>query len=389
MFDHRGIRRKTEAVRRGKKTAAPVRSVPPLEGGRLRASCAGVLSAAGSTRVAKASLEVLGSASALQLFDFATFRLFLPRHQALNSPLPFFSVIVPTFNRAHLLDRCIASVQSQTYSDLELIVADDGSTDDTENLVGSWMERDDRIRYVRQENKGAGDARNLGASVAHGEYLLFLDSDDEVEAHWLECFGEVVERTQATVICCGCKYIREDGVTIRTRLPTHPGQGWRYGTGFFFTGTFAVKREVFKELGGYAPGLPANQHSELRLRLLPYCERHGWEIACIDRALVKRYSHDGPSIRGNLAAVYESGVFILTHHREQFQDNPTGYVAWATSVGCCAAKMGRFADARRWFFKASRVKPTDLRPLIRLIVAASPVIRRFVWRPEPQRVRRT
>jgi len=301
--------------------------------------------------------------------------------------LPFFSVIVPTYNRAHLLDRCITSVLAQTDADLELIVADDGSTDVTGQLVSGWAEREDRVRYFRQENIGAGDARNLGASEAKGEYLLFLDSDDEVETDWLMSLRTVIERAQAAVACCGCRYIGEEGETLRTRLPSQPGDGWRYGVGFFFTGTFAVRRAVFEAVGGYAPGLPANQHSELRLRLLPYLEQHKLEVQCIDRALVRRYSHDGPSIRGNLAAVYDSGVFILTHHREQFRDNPAGYADWATSVGCCAAKMGRFSDARRWFREAARAMPTSLRPLIRLAVAASPVIRRFVWRPEPQRVR--
>ena len=286
-----------------------------------------------------------------------------------------------------MLDRCLGSVSRQSRRDFEVIVADDGSEDETETLVNAWSQRDDRIRYVHQENKGAGDARNLGASIARGKYLLFLDSDDEVDPDYLNALSSAIQGNNSAVVCCGCRYLDAAGHIIKQRLPQEPGTGWKYADGFFFTGTFAVRRDLFGAIGGYRAGFPANQHSEFRLRLLPYCESLGLEIRCVQRALVRRYEHQGPSIRGNLQAVYSSGAFILTEHVAKFQDNLPGYAAWADSVGCCAAKLHRYSEARQWFVRSLRANPRRLKTFAKLLLSACPQIGRLVWRSTPQRVR--
>lgn len=98
--------------------------------------------------------------------------------------MPFFSIITPTFNRAHLLGKMIASVLAQTYTDFEFILVDDGSTDDTKQLVDSYV--DDRIRYLYQENGERGKARNTGVKSAKGAYVFFLDSDDLIYPNHLQ-----------------------------------------------------------------------------------------------------------------------------------------------------------------------------------------------------------
>lgn len=88
---------------------------------------------------------------------------------------PTVSVIIPTYNRAHLIVEALESVFAQTYADFEVIVVDDGSTDDTEEILAPYR---DRIRYIKQENAGVSAARNHGIFEAKGEYIAFLDSDD-------------------------------------------------------------------------------------------------------------------------------------------------------------------------------------------------------------------
>lgn len=90
--------------------------------------------------------------------------------------MPKVSVIIPTYNRAHLIAASIVSVLEQTYSDFEIIVVDDGSTDDTEQRVHGFT--DPRIIYIKQENKGRSQARNCALDLARGRYIAFLDSDD-------------------------------------------------------------------------------------------------------------------------------------------------------------------------------------------------------------------
>lgn len=92
---------------------------------------------------------------------------------------PFFSVIIPTYNRAALLPRAVASVQAQSYPHWELIIVDDGSTDHTRTLAEAYARQDGRVRYVWQENKQLNAARNRGVDLARGQYVCFLDDDDE------------------------------------------------------------------------------------------------------------------------------------------------------------------------------------------------------------------
>jgi glycosyltransferase involved in cell wall biosynthesis len=91
---------------------------------------------------------------------------------------PFFSIVIPTFNRADMLSKAIDSVVAQSYSDWELIIVDDGSTDNTKALVDNYCSIDKRIRYIYQENAERSAARNNGIVNAKGEFICFLDSDD-------------------------------------------------------------------------------------------------------------------------------------------------------------------------------------------------------------------
>lgn len=91
---------------------------------------------------------------------------------------PFFSIIIPTYNRAHLISKAIESVISQTFKDWELIIVDDGSTDNTKELIYFYQENEPRIRYIFQENAERSAARNKGIENSIGKYVCFLDSDD-------------------------------------------------------------------------------------------------------------------------------------------------------------------------------------------------------------------
>jgi glycosyltransferase involved in cell wall biosynthesis len=107
---------------------------------------------------------------------------------------PFFSVILPTYNRAHILTGTIVSVLSQNFSDWELIVVDDGSKDNTKQVVSEI--RDDRVRYVYQENAERSAARNNGIRHARGQYICFLDSDDFFEPIHLETLFENIKNNK-------------------------------------------------------------------------------------------------------------------------------------------------------------------------------------------------
>lgn len=110
------------------------------------------------------------------------------------------SVIVPVYNTAPFVEESILSVQRQTLQDLEMILVDDGSTDNSKQIILRCMQNDNRIQYHYQDNSGAGTARNLGIEKARGEFIAFLDSDDLLyDADALERMVAACENNRAAV----------------------------------------------------------------------------------------------------------------------------------------------------------------------------------------------
>ncbi|MFM7662519.1 MAG: glycosyltransferase family 2 protein [Bacteroidota bacterium] len=112
---------------------------------------------------------------------------------------PYFSIIIPTYNRALFLSKAIESVINQTFSDWELIIVDDGSTDNTKELVASFIEKDKRIKYIYQENAERSAARNNGIKKAVGKFICFLDSDDIYHNAHLQRFKDLIDENNEKV----------------------------------------------------------------------------------------------------------------------------------------------------------------------------------------------
>ncbi len=112
--------------------------------------------------------------------------------------MPRFSIITPSYNRGYVVWKAIQSVQAQSFADWELILVDDGSTDDTAKVVAEFQD-DSRIKYVKQANAGAATARNRGMAEAHGEIVGYLDSDDVLYPNCLELVDETFRTNPSAV----------------------------------------------------------------------------------------------------------------------------------------------------------------------------------------------
>ena len=108
----------------------------------------------------------------------------MPQAQHIMQNQILFSIIVPTYNRAHLISSTLDSILSQTYTDFELLIIDDGSTDNTEEVVQKYLS--DKVLYFKKTNGERSAARNYGTSKARGEYLNWIDSDDLIYTNHLE-----------------------------------------------------------------------------------------------------------------------------------------------------------------------------------------------------------
>lgn len=131
---------------------------------------------------------------------------------------PPISVIIPVYNIAEFLDKCMESVCGQTYTNLEIILVDDGSTDASVEICRRWAELDSRIKLIRQHHQGVSTARNTGLEIAKGEWIAFVDSDDWIEPNMYADMMETALSYDADIVVCG--HIREKRTKKRTLLPS-------------------------------------------------------------------------------------------------------------------------------------------------------------------------
>jgi cellulose synthase/poly-beta-1,6-N-acetylglucosamine synthase-like glycosyltransferase len=169
--------------------------------------------------------------------------------------VPLFSVIIPTYNRKDLLEQALASVWAQTSTDYEVIVADDGSTD------GTWEELQafgSGVRVLRQENKGAGAARNAGAAAAKGSYLAFLDSDDLWFPWTLGVYKQVALQHASPAFITGMPLIftapaetqraSDEDLFVEAFTDYYASSdAWRW----FSASSFVIRKDVFTAVGGF------------------------------------------------------------------------------------------------------------------------------------------
>ena len=297
---------------------------------------------------------------------------------------PTFSVVVPTRDRAHLLERALRSVLAQSESDFEVVVVDDGSTDDTAARVESID--DDRIRFVSQAPAGAGVARNHGAELARGEHLTFLDSDDEVLPTWLERLADAQREQACDILSCGYfnRWPPDVGRADQQRAPTDLTPLFPEIQGsFMHAGAFVLRRSLFLEVGGYST-TRALQHTELSYRLLPYALARGARIGAIPDPLVVYYVASPDSITRDLAAGLDGYLFLLEQHGELLRRDPVRLANYQAIAAVRAARLGRAALARRLFAAAVRTRPGRPIAWARLGASLAPAAaQRRIWKTPP------
>ena len=205
-----------------------------------------------------------------------------------KSDHPLVSVIIPTYNRGWVLQEAVESVLAQDFDDFELIVVDDGSTDNTRDILASYAD----IIVLGQPNQGISAARNNGVTHARGALIAFLDSDDLWLPQKLMVQVEFFQQNPETLIC------QTQETWVRNGRRVNAGRRHQKQSGMFFERSLELclvspsavmmKKAFFKEMGGFDESLPACEDYDLWLRINA---RH--PIDLIDQPLiVKRGGHD-------------------------------------------------------------------------------------------------
>ena len=125
--------------------------------------------------------------------------------------MPTISVIVPVYKVEPYIRKCVDSILGQTFSDIQVILVDDGSPDQCGKICDEYAKQDNRVEVIHKENGGLSDARNAGIPYAKGEYIIFLDSDDYIDERMVERLHSLLNETNASIAACDFLCFFEDG----------------------------------------------------------------------------------------------------------------------------------------------------------------------------------
>ena len=292
------------------------------------------------------------------------------------------SVVIPTFNRAHILDSVVSSVVNQSIMPAEIIIVDDGSTDSTQEVVQNLIAKNDKlnIRYVSQENQGGNVARNRGISEANGEYIAFLDSDDTWDREKLEKQLAVFQNnTNVGAVYCGLRHIDLDiGTLIHEPKRAYPSGD--LGAALLIrdvtapTSCYMVKWRVFEEVGGFDVFLKARQDWEMWIRIA-----QKFEIGVVPEALVNYGEHTGMRTASNPQKEIDAYKYIREKYKKAIEALPLSKRLKALSA--YYRRMGKVyrnykgntVSATLWFIKALCVWPFSLGNWISVLGLFSPL----------------
>ena len=277
---------------------------------------------------------------------------------------PLISVVMPSYNRAGLIGRTITSVLAQTLERFELIIVDDGSTDDTLALLATLA--DPRIVVFQQPvNRGAPAARNAGVAMARSPLIAFQDSDDE----WAPTLLAVHVQALVTADVSFCRLEQRYGDVCTL----YPPDGWRLDVDVYAqllasshisTQTLAMTRAIFKRIGGFDPAMPRFQDWDLVLRQA----QAGARFHYIDQPLA--IAHDSPD---SLTRSSEKGIIgrqrLIEKHGTALAAQPAILARHHYVMGSQLRRLGRFDEAKAQFAAALQLAPGQWRSAAQWLLA--------------------
>lgn len=331
---------------------------------------------------------------------------------------PLVSVVIPTFNRAYCLGRAVDSALQQTHANMEVVVVDDGSTDDTASTVAAQYGHDSRVRYIHQSNQGVAAARNTGLAAARGEFVALLDSDDiwrpwkvdvqlavfnrfpDVGMVWtdmeaIDAEGRVIEEKHLRTMYGAYRWFAEDrlfkesfplqDLISNTECPVESSKVYRGDIfspmvmgNLVHTSTVLLRRERLEAVVGFDPTYtPVGEDYDFHLRTC----REG-PVAFVDVSSIQYQREFGDQLTqpGFRLAFAQSHLAIVTRTMEQDRDRirlPQSMIKACLAdahgwIGQAALDQGDTRLARKHLHRSMTYRPDQLRTGLMFLLACLP-----------------
>ena len=282
-----------------------------------------------------------------------------------------FSIIIPSFNYAHYLSRAISSIHQQTNSNYEILIVDDGSTDNTRPISEQLASQHPNLHYYYQENQGPAAARNLGAVKSIGRYIIFLDADDELLHEALHEYKVMIDAHPKRHIFIG-EHItqtttgllkKSTSQDLRIKGKEQLFAAYLFGKVSISAGAIAIHHSVFNSIK-FPEELRSTEDIPFYAQLLA-----SFDTVFIAKPLAKIHKHDD-SLRhnyyhaGNVGMTLVNSIFdplVLQPKLQKFKQRY--YVKRCLSLSGLAFRAGQYSHSRKWYLTAVQ---TDKRALLKL-----------------------
>ena len=295
----------------------------------------------------------------------------------LNNQDILVSIVLPAYNQCEKLHRSIISIIKQTWRNFELIIIDDGSTDETKNIVDQYLKNDDRIKYFFQNNSGLpGKARNKGISISSGELIAFIDQDDEWYPEKLEkqvdLLTSCADIERVGMVCTSCKILRESGDTVRIHSvgldEAIPPLILLKGITNSCSGILMPKY-IFNQIGGFDNEIFIGDDWDLMLRVASA----GYSIKFIDKVLYNYFTgNDNSTEVMNIEERIRSFQKIISNSRDIYKKYPFALSTRLRRIGDLYLLDGKKNYSRKNYLKYIRQYPLFIEGYIRFILSFLP-----------------
>jgi glycosyltransferase involved in cell wall biosynthesis len=284
--------------------------------------------------------------------------------------MPQVSVVIPTYNRAHIIARAIRSVLNQTYQDFEIIIIDDGSTDNTVDVVDSF--HDMRILYTKQmPNQGVSAARNAGVRMASGKYIAFQDSDDESHPDRLEEQVRILDSTDCfiDIVYSDMCRINKYGRTTTFKSPNIGAkdiQLYPRCLNYLFKdigiGSSMIKAECFSKVGFFDVDLQFFEEIDFFIRASKF-----YSFYHIEKKLLNYYEEEDSDNR--FVKAISARKVILAKYFEDIKENKTYHSMHLFYIGNDLCYVGKMSEGIKYFYEAIVRDPFNIRCYCGLLLA--------------------
>ncbi len=269
------------------------------------------------------------------------------------------SVIIPTYNRAKSLPKAIESVKEQDEVNWELLIVDDGSVDNTEKVIRKYTDK--RITYVYQEHSGVSVARNHGAKIAQGSYLLFLDSDDILLPGLFRQLNLYLSLNYDII----CWEVLKNINGKKTHWKPRKLSGiYNEIKATFLAGSVLYKKSLFWQVGGYDPQISFGENYELGLKL---CQYQRLKIKILNKPFLRYVVNEGERNAKNLKAILKSYFYLYEKHQNLYKQNPKDHAKMHYSLGFGFEKLNKKPIALKYYKKAVKDNPYAMKAYLKIL----------------------